>query len=151
DHVKQVMGKFGFTVQHASRATEGFAATAFHHVCKDCPWRTGKTNKRYSPVEFAFGQCDGIHHVAEFLSLRNVQVTKIVGRINSSWEYRSPVLLHFIAQSHSLRNYKDVREDDCGINTENVDRLNGYFTRKFRCCDHFFEAAGVLSHLSVLG
>src|SRR5690606_26889079 len=138
------MSKGRLSIEHLPRGTKGFTASPLHHVREDGPGCARKSNQGYSSIEFFFGETNSVCHIPEFIRRCHTQFLQVLRSSDGLGEYGPPAFLHLIGKPHSLGNDENVRKDNGGIHSEDVDGLNRYFRSKLRGFHHRLEVAGRL-------
>ena len=110
------------------RERPGLARAPFDAVASECEGSTGKPNHGDRIVESRPGGGDGVHDKTNPINVLEFTDANHVGRIaDRVMDHRSFTNGEFELQPHRLQDRQQVTEDDCGIDTESMNRGDHYF------------------------
>ena len=117
---------------------ESFRAAALDHVGGEGPWRPGEADERHPVGKVTADFADRLHHEAEVLvrlhgpeGLQRGFVAERRGKL------RPLALAEVEFHSHGLGDHENVRKENGGIHSEDVDRLEGDLGREVGPFIHF--------------
>ena len=122
------MQRLRFGVHHLFDDGESLTAATFHHVGRQRPWATGKTDQRHFAFQFTANGAHGIHHVAQFLlGIRDWQLVDVGFAFHRRGEARAFACLKVQPQPHGVRDGQDVRKEDRRVQRVTAQRLERHF------------------------
>lgn len=138
DLLQQVLACLWISIDPCFRFDEQLAATTFHHVTEQGPWRSAEADQWDPPLELMPCQSNSLVDIIQLpgnidLFLHHSFVLAICWRLERLWEMWSLLVNHLNGHAHGLRDDKNVGENDGGVNetSEALDRLQGQRRRYF--------------------
>lgn len=157
DLVKELFGFLGIFVNPGLALSEQLCATPFHHVAEQGPGRTAEANQGHSPLQLLARQGDGLVYIFKLVGNLDIPphdlaILAVLGVLQRVREVRPFLVHHLYIHTHGLRDDKNVRKYDSGIEKTSI-ALDGL--ESDRGCDFgvaaAFEKVTVALCLVVLG
>src|SRR6185503_11846710 len=125
-------------------------SSAFDHVSRERPRRTGEADKRHRAVELSPQRSDYFHYEASFLYwVRHYQPVDLLSRADWIGELGAFLLSEFHLLTHRFDGNQNVAEHDHRVDAEDSIRLERNLDGKFRRLAQG-EEVGVLANRAVL-